>query len=332
MRWQYVDKDAIGAGLAVTGNYVIATNNGGWIYALNKISGKKTWEYKTKGKIYSTPVIKGNSVIVASTDSNIYCIQINTGKLIWKYHTNKPIVASPEIVGNTLFIGSSEGYFRALNTRNGKLIWDYAGVNDFIMSKPLFYGGNIYFGGWGNEFYALDAGTGKLNWKWVDSSRNRIFLPAGSQPIGTNGKIFIITADQFLTVFDAATGKMLHQKSEPSLRIRESMTLSKDSLQLYVKSTDGKLLAVATNEPDISINWSTKLKTTYDVSSAPAIESKALIYVPSDAGVVSAVDKAKKELAWKYKVSHSLITGIVSTSERNIVVSTVEGKIVCLQF
>jgi outer membrane protein assembly factor BamB len=215
---------------------------------------------------------------------------------------------------------------------NGKIKWDFAGVKDFVMTKALVYAGNVYFGSWGNAFYALNAATGELAWKWIDTSNNRMFSPAGCRPAATNGKVFIVAPDQYMTAFDAQTGKILWRKKMSGVRVRESMGLSADSSLVLVKTTDGKLCGISTTAGEMQTVFNLNLKMSYDICATPVVEYKGMIYVPSNAGVVSAVDRPTEQLSWQHKVSNSNITSVTPLSNNRVVVSTEDGKITCLQF
>jgi outer membrane protein assembly factor BamB len=271
-------------------------------------------------------------VVVASTDSNVYCLSANNGKLVWKYKTFKPIVASPVIHNDVVYFGSSDGHFRSCNLADGKLRWDFDGVKDFVMTKPLFYGDKIFFGSWGSEFYAMNAANGKLAWKWIDTSNNRMFSPAGCHPVATKGKVFMVAPDQYMTAFEASSGKILWRSKMLNVRVRESMGLSADSSLVYVKTTDGKLYGISTNAAEMQTVFNVNLKLGYDVCATPVVEYKGVIYVPSDAGVVSAIDRQTGKINWKHKVSNSNITSVVPIDNNRVLISTADGKITCLQF
>jgi outer membrane protein assembly factor BamB/predicted phosphodiesterase len=330
--WQYENRFDIGSGTASYNNSIIATNTGGFVYALDEKNGKVNWSFQTKGKIYSTPVVSSNRVVVASTDSNVYCLSANNGKLVWKYKTFKPIVASPVIDNDVVYFGSSDGHFRSCNLADGKLRWDFDGVKDFVMTKPLFYGDKIFFGSWGSEFYAMNAANGKLAWKWIDTSNNRMFSPAGCHPVATKGKVFMVAPDQYMTAFEASSGKILWRSKMLNVRVRESMGLSADSSLVYVKTTDGKLYGISTNAAEMQTVFNVNLKLGYDVCATPVVEYKGVIYVPSDAGVVSAIDRQTGKINWKHKVSNSNITSVVPIDNNRVLISTADGKITCLQF
>jgi outer membrane protein assembly factor BamB len=311
---------------------VIATSNEGFIYALDEKDGSRKWTFRTKGKVYSTPVVSGNFVVAPCTDSMIYCLDATTGSLLWKFRSSKPFVSSPVVKDAVVFIGSSDDHFRAINLKDGKMKWDFNGVKDFVMTKPLLYNNNVYFGSWGNELYALNISNGELSWKWKDTSNTRMSSPAGCKPVGTDGKVFIVAPDQFITSFDATSGNVIWRATMPDVKVRESMGLSTDSSLVYVKTTDGKLIGISTSATSLEKAFSVDLKLSNDICAAAIVESKGLIFVPSNAGVVSAVDSQTKKLLWQYKVSDSMVNSVMPIGDNKLIVATVDGKIYCLKY
>jgi len=330
--WQFNDNSDIGSGATIIKDLVIASNSNGSIYALNLKNGKKTWSFTTKGKIYSTPVTEDNLVVVASTDNNIYCLDALTGKLVWKFETQKPIVANALIKNNTVYIGSSEGHFRALDLYNGNLKWDFDGVKGFVVTTPLFYNNKIYFGSWGTEFYSLDAVTGSLIWKWNNGSSNRMFSPAACYPVATGGKIFIVAPDRYMTVFDAETGNVIWRKNDPDNKVRESMGLSKDSTLIYAKTMQGELIGVSTADTGMKISWKSNTALNYEIAPTAIVEFQNIIYVPSNSGVVVAVNRNDGSILWKHKISNALITNIIPVAKNKVIVTSMDGKVTFLEY
>ena len=329
--WQYNDNSDIGSGVAVNKNLVIASNSNGQVYALNLKNGKKVWTFSTKGKIYSTPAVENDLAVVASTDDNIYCLNAKNGKLVWKFETKKPIVANPLIKNGVAFIGAADGHFRAFDLKSGKLKWDYFGVKGFVVTRPLFYKNKIYFGSWGTEFYALNAETGALVWKWNNGSSNRMYSPAACYPVATDGKIFIVAPDRYMTVLDAENGNVIWRKRNPDERVRESMGLSADSSLVYAKTMEGKLIGVSTSLPDMQITWHSDIGLNYEIAPTAIVEYKNIIYVPSNSGMVVAVNRDGTVL-WKHKISNCLITCIVPVSKNKVIATTMDGKVAVLKF
>jgi outer membrane protein assembly factor BamB/predicted phosphodiesterase len=331
MLWQVKDDHAIGAGAVVRDDIVVATNTGGLVYALNVKDGKKKWSFQTGGKIFSTPVVASDYLVVASTDSSLYCLNTSNGTMKWKYKSTIPVVASPAIDNNVIFIGGSGGHFKAIDLVTGKVKWDFGEVEDFVFTKPLIYNNTVYFGSWGSEFYALDASNGHLRWKWTDTSHNRMFSPAGCRPVATGGKVFIVAPDGAMTAFNAATGGLIWRTKMPAVKVRESMGLSADSAVVYVKTTEGKLYGISTTETGMKAVFNVNLQLGYDICAAPIEESKGVIYIPSNAGIACAAEKQSGKLLWKHKVSNSNITSILPFEGDKVIVTTIDGKISCLQ-
>jgi outer membrane protein assembly factor BamB/predicted phosphodiesterase len=329
--WQFNDNSDIGSGAAINKNMVIASNSNGEVYALNLKNGKKVWSFLTKVKIYSTPAVQNNLVTVASTDDNIYCLNATNGKLVWKFETQRPIVANPLIQNGVVFIGAADGHFRGLDLQSGKLKWDYFGVKGFVVTTPLFYKNKIYFGSWGTEFYALNAETGALTWKWNNGSSNRMYSPAACFPVATDGKIFIVAPDRYMTVLDAENGNVIWRKKNNEEHVRESMGLSSDSSLVYAKTMEGKLIGVSTSLPDMQVTWHSDIGLNYEIAPTAIVEHQNVIYVPSNSGLVVAVNRDGSVL-WKHKISNCLITSIVPVTKSKVIATTMDGKVTCLEF
>lgn len=330
--WEYQNDSDVGAGTATGKNLVIATNTSGEVYALNKKNGKRKWSYKTNGKIYSTPAVAGDFVVVGSSDNFIYCLSASSGKLRWKAAALKPVLGSPAIHGKTVYIGGSDGHFRALNLKNGATRWNFDGVNNFVVTKPLIYKNKVYFGSWGNEFYALEAATGKLVWKWSNGSANRMFSPAACSPVATNGRVFIVAPDRFMTSLDANTGQVVWRKQMKGVRVRESMGISADSALVYVKTMDGELYGVSTAADSMQLAWKSDLRLPYELAPSAIVEKGGVVYVPTHSGMACAVDRQSGEVLWKHKSSNSLMNTIMPLDRKRVVVSTMDGKIACLEY
>jgi len=330
VEWQFQDNSDIGAGIAVAGKLAIYANTKGEVVAVNRNSGKVIWQFTTSGKIYSTPVTYQNMVVCASTDQHIYALNLKDGRIIWKFATNKPIVASPVINQGTVYIGSSEGIFRAIDLKTGKLIWKFDGVSNFVESKPLLYEGAVYFGSWGNAFYALDQQTGKLLWKREKYS-NRMLSPAAVWPVAANEMVFIVAPDRRMTALDAKTGVEIWDSGQYSCR--ESIGISADGKHVYIKNmTEGHVLAFETDANQQKLVWDCAADLGYEIGPSPIVENRDLIFVPTCNGVVVAISKTSHQVVWKYKLSNALVNGVTPVGKTQLLVTSLDGRVVCLKY
>jgi len=288
------------------------------------------WKFQTGGKIYSTPAIKGNKVICPSTDGTIYCLNIENGNQFWTYETGNAIVASPVIRRNKVYVGSSEGIFRAVSLQTGVLIWKYDSIRNFVETKPLLYRRKVFFGSWGNTFYALDQKTGKLLWK-REKYTNRMLSPAAVWPVAARNKIFIVAPDRHMTAFDAANGKEIWDSGKHSCR--ESIGLSGNKKLVYIKNmTEGNVDAFYTNADTQQLAWESKADLGYEIAPTSIVGQGNLIFIPTASGIICAIDRTKHLVIWKYKLSNSLITGILPVTYHKILVTSMDGKVACLDY
>jgi len=331
-KWNYQDKSDIGSGTAATDQMVFTTNTNGEIVALQKKDGRIKWKYQTSGKIYSIPAITENVIVTGSSDGYIYALSASKGKLLWKVKTEKAVIAHPVIFENRVYIGSSDGHFRALDLKAGKLVWDFSNITGFVVTKPLIYDDRIYFGCWNNDFYCLDLSSGSLVWKWNNESGNRMFSPAACFPVATHNRVFIVAPDRYMTAFDAITGKVIWRKQMPDLRVRESMGLSTDSSLVFVKTMEGNIYGISTLADTMQPAWKSEVSLGYEICPTAIVEKNNIVFVPTQSGVVVALDRASGKVLWKHKTSNGLVTNLLPLENSQVLVTTMDGKISLLKF
>jgi len=330
--WTFQDSADIGTGLAAYKDLVITANTAGQVYALDVRSGRRVWVFQTGGKVYSTPYVWKNHVVVGSSDHFIYCIDAKTGVLRWKFEAEKAVLGSPLIHNGIAYIGASDGKFRALDVRTGRLVWSFDGVRGYVSGKPLLYQNRLYFGSWDNGFYALDPDSGRLLWEWSNGSSSRMLSPAACYPVGTNGRVFIVAPDRYMTVLNARSGEVIWRKKVDSIRVRESMGLSEDGSLVYVKTMDGQVLGISTTADTMQVAWTSSLQLPYELAPTAITARNGQVFVPSHAGLLSGLDARSGQVIWQYKISNALVNPLLPVGSRRLVVSTMDGKVVCLEY
>ena len=327
--WSYHSSANVVNTPTYSNNVVVFGNSLGLVEALNKTTGKKLWAYQTKGAIYSSPVATKKLVILGSGDGNIYALNIASGKLAWKLTTQNAVLGSPVIDGNTVFIGGSDNSFRALAIKTGKVIWKFDGIEGAIVGKPLIYRGKIIFGAWGRHLYALDIKTGSLIWKWNNGTMNRMFSPAMVTPVATSGVVYIAAPDRFLTAIDANNGQTLWRNKEAS--VRESIGLSADSTTIYGKTMQDEIVGFKTQSTDPGIAWKFNAGFGYEHAPSQLIEKDGKVFFGTKNGVVYVFDPKTKQNLWAHKIDNSMINTVNVIDGKNVLVSTMDGKVTLLQ-
>lgn len=330
--WLFDDNSDIGAGMAQAKDRLFTGNTNGEVYALDIKNGKKIWSFKTHGKIYSTPAVWKDILVVGSSDNFIYGLHTKNGALLWKIKAGKAVLGSPLIYKGTAYIGASDGIFRAIHIKSGKLLWSFEKLQGFVSTKPLYYNGTVYFGTWGNEFYALDAKTGAKKWQWSNGASSRMLSPAACYPVAANGRIFIVAPDRYMTALQADNGSLIWRKKMEEYRVRESIGLSSDSSLVYAKTMDGQLIGVSTTAKDMQVEWKSSLKLPYELAPTAIIEDHDMIFVPSNTGLLSTIDRRSGKIIWQHKVSNCLVNPILPVKKSSVIVSTMDGRIVNLNY
>lgn len=328
LAWTFQDDSDLGAGFAQYAQTIITGNTIGEVYALDLKSGKKKWNYKTGGKVYATPAVWKDIVVVGSSDGNIYGLQAKTGKLKWLLKTDKAVLGSTAIDADGIaYIGGSDGKFRAIDAKTGQVKWTFNQLKGFVSSRPTLYKDKVIFGDWGNGFYALAKKDGALLWEWNNGHSNRMFSAAACYPVVSNGRVFIVAPDRFMTCLDVETGRVIWREKKDPIRVRESMGLSRDGTLIYVKTMDGNLLGVSTDGDHMDVVWQSALQLPYELTPSNIATNGSQVFVPSHAGLLSAVGANDGAILWQYKLSNAMINPIFVLENNQVIVSTMDGII-----
>ncbi|GGE09839.1 MULTISPECIES: outer membrane protein assembly factor BamB family protein [Sphingobacterium] len=328
--WEFEDHGDIGAGISSDNKRMFTANTVGEVYALDLKTGKKLWSFKTGGKVYSTPAVHKGVVVVGSSDHYIYGLDSKSGKELWKLEAQKAVLGSPAVKDGKAFIGASDGVFRSIDVKSGKLLWTFDAVEGYVSTLPTLADNKVIFGSWKNGFYALDQKTGKLVWKWDNGHTNRMFSAAACYPVIEKNKVFIVAPDRFMTAIDLQTGKTLWREKKDEYRVRESMGISKDRKLVLAKTMDGELIGVPVDAEKMDVSWKAELKLPYELAPTAIYSNSKYIFVPSDKGLLSAVEPKTGKTVWQYKISNAMINPPLVFKDR-VVVSSMDGKIVMLK-
>jgi outer membrane protein assembly factor BamB/predicted phosphodiesterase len=311
----------------VTNGLVVFGNQQGTVSALSLKNGKQKWTFKTAGSIYSSPAADKNKIVFGSTDGYVYCLE--KGAAVWKLKTGAAVLGCPLIENGIVYIGGSDHNFRAIDLEKGKELWSFNGLNGPVVSTPVINKSDIIFGAWDTYLYSLNKNTGKLNWKWSNGSTVRNYSPAACIPVVKDDVIYIVAPDRYLSAIDAITGQTLWRTNEST--VRESIGISQDGKYIYGKTMNDTITAFATGRELQKAAW--KLHAGYGYEHAPSmlIEKDGIVFFGTRNGVMYAINAAQKKVAWAHKIDNSMVNTVNVVDKKNIIVSTMDGKVVLLQ-
>jgi outer membrane protein assembly factor BamB/predicted phosphodiesterase len=323
--WQYSSDANIISTPAVAGDKVYVGNQNGLMRCFSIKNGKELWSFKTGGAIFSSPAIAGETLVFGSGEGYVYAVDIKSTKLKWKYKANAAVLGSPIINGDTVFIGTSDDSFVALNSKDGKLTWKYDGLDGPVVSTPLLYEDKVIFGAWDRNLYALDRSTGKLVWKWNNGSTVRNYSPASCIPVASNGVIYVVAPDRYISAIDAVDGKTLWRNNDAT--VRESIGISADGKWIYGKTMQDTIVAYAASREKQSAAWKMHCGFGYEHVPSMLIEKDGLVFFGTKSGVVYCIDPKTQQIVWAYKIDNSMVNTVKVLDKNTVIASTMDGKL-----
>ena len=328
-KWTFSSDANIISTPAVANGLVIFGNQNGRIQALSLNDGSVKWSLETGSPIFSSPGATETSIVLGSTDGTIYCLDPSSGKLQWKHITGAAVLGSPLVEKNAVYIGGSDGHFRCLDLKTGKEVWSFAGLQGPVVSTPLSYKGQIIFGAWDRHLYSLNKKTGDLNWKWNNGSTVLNYSPASCIPVAHEGVVYVVAPDRYITAIEARSGKTLWRNNDAT--VRESIGISDDGKFVYGKTMQDTIVAYATSVHKQLAAWKMYCGFGYEHVPSMLIENDGLLFFGTKSGVVYAIDPERKQITWAHKIDNSMVNTVRVLSRRQIIASTMDGKVVLLE-
>ncbi|MDR2125762.1 MAG: phosphodiester glycosidase family protein [Prevotellaceae bacterium] len=325
VEWQTATGGIITNTATVVSNKVISGNELGEVYCLNLHNGEIIWKYQARNAVYSTPAIEKNSVVFGSCDSSIYCLNIENGKKLWELKTNHAVMGCPVIANGIIYTGGSDGCFRAINISNGEIVWTFGGIKGYIESAPAIYDNKVIFGAWDTNLYAVNMHDGTLAWKWNNGHPRLHFSPAACIPVASNGKIFIVAPDRYMTAIDAKTGKTIWRTNKH--KVRETIGISEDKSRIYARCFTDTVFCISSTANDFEELWFANTGYDYDINPSMPVEKDGVIFFVTKNGMFVALKADNGEILWKHKFNNTMIATLTPLNSRELVFTTHDGII-----
>jgi outer membrane protein assembly factor BamB len=268
--------------------------------------------------------------VVGSSDEQIYCFDIRTGAVDWKIPTGAPVVAAAHIDRGIAYIGGSDSVFRAIDLQTGKLKWEYRGVSGFVECKPLIYRNKVIFGAWDTYLYALNINDGSPAWKWTNGNSGILYSPAACWPVGSDGKIFVVAPDRFMTAVDAETGKTLWRSKR--YQVRECVGVSQDRQRIYAKCMTDTVVAFSAAAATQQELWATACGYGYDIDPSMLIEHENVVQFGTKNGLVYGLDSRTGAVLWSYRIGVTIANTPVTLDNHRLIVTDLDGSITLLKY
>jgi len=153
------DRRTIQSSPAIAGDLVLFGARDGFLYALDRSTGRQRWRYDYKVSwVNGSPAVADGVVYVGTSDTRfVNALDLASGTERWRFLAKGIVWSSAAVAGDALVVGDGGGLLHVLDRSTGKEHWQLA-VGAGIFSSPVVADDMIYFGSHDGGVYAVRAG------------------------------------------------------------------------------------------------------------------------------------------------------------------------------
>jgi outer membrane protein assembly factor BamB len=148
---------------AVYGDEIVYHTMDGWVYVLDRTSGRLRWRWRSGSPIESSPIIVDGVDYFGDWNGEMYALDLQRHRLKWRRDLGAKITSSAAIAGGRLFIGDYDGRLWALSPATGATRW-IGRVNGKIYGTPAVAGGRVFVPSVAYSFTAFST-SGRYLWR-----------------------------------------------------------------------------------------------------------------------------------------------------------------------
>jgi outer membrane protein assembly factor BamB len=174
----------------------------GDVYALDLRDGRVRWVYRTGYKITSSASLSGGSLFIGDYGGRIWSLASATGAVRWEASVGARIYGTPAVAAGRVFVPSSEGGTLTAFTTGGTRLWSIA-TGAYVYSSPAVWRGRVYFGSFNGLLYCVSAATGRILWTYSGGR------PISGAPTVVAGVVYFSNTGRRTYALDARSGRVL---------------------------------------------------------------------------------------------------------------------------
>ena len=150
------DRRTIQSSPAIAGDLVLFGARDGFLYALDRDTGRERWRYDYKVSwVNGSPAVADGVVYVGTSDAAfVHALDLATGKERWRFATKGIVWSSVAVAGDAVLVGEGGGLLHVLDRATGKERWQL-GLGGGVFSSPVVAGDVIYLGSSDGAVYAV---------------------------------------------------------------------------------------------------------------------------------------------------------------------------------
>jgi eukaryotic-like serine/threonine-protein kinase len=338
---------AVFAPVAVYDGAAFVGNTDGVFSAITIARGRKLWSFAAGRPIFGEALATDDAVYFVCDNGYLYRLNRITGKELWRYDLGdarvqrvlpNPFIFDydyraprPTLANGVLFVGSGDGSFHAVNAATGKRVWRIAG-SKAIRGTAVVMGSRVIYSSNAGLVHAVERSTGSSVWQF--DAKSPVTAPAL-----VAGRIIVGTRDSRLYALDAANGDVLWSQYWWGSWV-ESTAVDWQG-HAYVGS--GDLARVSCIDPERGQNlWRTAvggwvlqrpLVTDRTIYVGVSGARRAASFWPPQASALVALDRTTGQAIWQWsmpELAGAFMHGFVAapvTAGSNLLIGGVDGTL-----
>ncbi len=191
----------------VTDDAVYFTCDNGYLFKLERATGKELWRYDLGDgrvsriighpQVYDwdwhgpRPLVADGVVYVGSGDGSMHAVEATTGARRWRAETGGKVRGGAALDGDRVIVGSADKFVYAFDRASGRGLWKHDTEAE-VEDEPVVADGRVYIGNRGIGLIAIDAAKGERLWQttfwgsWLESTATIVdgVLYIGSSDLG----------------------------------------------------------------------------------------------------------------------------------------------------
>lgn len=249
----------LSSGTAVSSDSIFVTGKFGYLYSINKATGKVNWRAKLPTISVEAPQVSGHILLVKTNDASMLAYDTEKGDLLWVYQKPTPNLT---LRANNTFaiidkevaaIGEPGGRLVLINITNGNPIWEtYIAVSEGatdldkltdVAIRPVLLDKTICVATFNGKLSCLDAISSNMLWSKKFSTSYGVLIDTQN--------VYSIDTSGVLYAFDKATGAGVWKNdvlryrnlSQPVFLENKILVVDADGYLNLFNPNDGSLLA-----------------------------------------------------------------------------------------
>lgn len=305
LQWELKSRDGWVATCAIVGEHVYAPALQGYLYCLDRKTGKELWKYRSIESMdekkfapgfKAAPLVTAGSVYVGDEDGILHAIDRATGSQQWTFATEAEIAGGVAQFGNELLLASHDSQLYCL-TESGEQKWSFQ-TDDMINCSPAVADHFTFLSGCDALLRVIDLNTGK-EVRNVPMSSHLIASPALFDDV-----LYVGSHAGDLTALNWKTGKIEWQyEGERKLPYHASAAVTEDLV--LVGNHDKHMHAIDRKTGKARWTFSTKAR----VESSAAVAGNRVFFGSGD-GNIYGLNIADGSEVWKFNAGKAVNAGI----------------------